>query len=662
MTNDKIDWSQYEVKDEEPSGIDWSEYEVEEEPMERTGLLGIGADLARGLGNAYKGGIKFAADTPEMLEDLGEQLLENPGTGQLRGVAQIGAEAADIGKGIINAPYNLNQYLARKHLLPQVLGKLGKFIPHIPEDTGVEKALGLEPKKGDKLIRGLTEGAAIASGGVPIAKGIKKAVTAPSKERLFKRALEDKLALAQKEQVLSESEVKALEDALKLKYSELHGERIGEVSPIGQQVNINVKKHELAQKKPLTEIPEKEIGELPEAPDIKAIMEEHKSNVEAARKSAEEKLGILENPRLKAGAKFKTAIKDLHQSASDLYKAARDTYKSKQITANNSAEIKSATKELEALKEADELAPGYGSGTAEQKALEANIEALKGEKVNASDIFDLQRTLEKMAETTRKKQYSGVTELEFKRLGGIADRLDSHADKLAKRLEEVGGKDVQKIITEANKGWRTYKDLTKKNPLGKAAMKGDVPSNAMIELAKDHPGNEFLNGLVESNPELKKHILAAYAGESNVNKLLKPASLTKKYLESLPEVDEHVNALKQAINDYRAGEVNTGKVKREYDELVQSMKRTASEQKIRQDAINESKELEKQIKFHEEAIPKLEEKIKIAKKKGAEVKRLEEQKAQHQRDLADKGTRLKKAKNTILKIAGILAIGNKLGL
>ena len=120
-------------------------------------VLSAGSDIIGGLGNALKGGAKFVANTPQMMEDLGEELLEHPGTGQLRGLGQIGAEAADIGKGIVNAPYNLNQYLAKKHLLPQILGKLGKFIPHIPEDTGVEKALGLTPRKGDKLLRGLTE-------------------------------------------------------------------------------------------------------------------------------------------------------------------------------------------------------------------------------------------------------------------------------------------------------------------------------------------------------------------------------------------------------------------------------------------------------------------------------------------------------------------------
>lgn len=633
----------------EKLGIETAQ-EPEERP-ERTGVLGVVGDVASGLGNAVKGGIKFAADSPQMLEDLGGELLEHPGTGQLRGLAEIGAEAADIGKGIVNAPYNLNQYLARKHLLPQVLGKLGKkLLPHIPEDTGLEKALGLEARKGDKLLRGLTEGASIVAGGAPLAKGIKKLATAPSKEKLFQRALETRVGEAAEKAGVSQDALKSLQDALKLDYSEIHGEKLGQATPTALQEGINVKQHKLAENKPLTEIPEQKIGELPPEPDTKAIIDQKKTALEKARTEADKALGTLDNPRLKGGAKVKKAIEEVKSSASDLYKSARTHYVDKKITADNSAEIKGVTKDLNALKDADEFVPGYGSGTAEQKALEGQLEALKEEKVNASDIFDLQRTLEKMAEDTRKKQYSGVNDLEFKRLNGIADRLESHAGTLEKRLESVGGKDVQAMIKDANKGWRTWKDLSKRNPVGKAALKGELPTRAMIEIAKDHPGNDFLHALVESDPELKKHMLAAYAGESTVNKLLKPTSLTKKYIESLPEVEEHVNSLKEALQGVKEGEVKASRVKKEYDELVKSMKDAANEQKVRRDAIDESDKLTKQIKFKQDALPKIEAKIKEVDKNSAEHKRLQKELEDHKKFIQDKGGRLKELASFILKV------------
>lgn len=621
-----------------------------EEQPERTGVLGVIGDVARGTGNAIKGGIKFAANTPQMMEDLGEELLQHPGTGQLRGVAQIGAEAADIGKGVLNAPYNLNQYLARKHLLPQVLGKLGKLIPHLPEDTGVESALGLTPRKGDKLLRGLTEGASIIAGAAPIAKGIKKLATAPSKESLFKKALEDQISVAEKEHNLSKGDLDALKDSLRLEYSRVHNERVGELSPTGQAESINVKQGKLNELKPATEIAEQQIGEIPPEPDTKAIVAEKKAAAEDARKAAEETLGVLDNPRLKGGAIVQKAIKDVKKSSSDLYDAARNHYVEKKIIADNSKEIKAVTSDLNALKEADDLAPGYGSGTAEQKALQAQLDSLKGEKVNASDIFDLQRTLEKMAQDTRKKQYSGVNEIEFKRLGSLAERLDSHADKLATRLEAVGGKDVQGMIKEANKGWKTFKDLEKNN-VGKAALsKGEIPSRAMIDIANTQSGNEFLRALTENYPELKKHMLAAHVGEGNVNKLLRPTTLTKQYLKALPEVEDKVHDLKSAIAGVKEGETKAAEVKKGYDDLVKSMKDAAKEQKVRQDAIKESDVLKKQIKDHESNIPKLQSKINAMEEKGQNVAKLKDELKQRERDLKDKGGRLKELAKLVLKV------------
>ncbi len=147
------------------------------EKLERTGLLGVGSDLAHGL----SGAAKFAFDIPRKLEKSGQYIQEHPGSSILHNIGQMAAEGADIGKGIVNAPYNLNQYLARKHLLPQVLGRLGKYIPHLPEDTGVEKALGLEanPEKGDELFRAIPDLASALTAGVGAVRLGKKLFNAP---------------------------------------------------------------------------------------------------------------------------------------------------------------------------------------------------------------------------------------------------------------------------------------------------------------------------------------------------------------------------------------------------------------------------------------------------------------------------------------------------
>ena len=616
------------TKGKEDNGADWR---------------GLAGDTVRMLGRALHGTGQFLGRVPGNVKEIGSELIHHPLIYPPHVAQQVLAGLGEGAKGLVNIIPEVSQELEKRNFT-------SRSIPSIPEDTGVEKFLGLEPtKKSDELLRVLP---ALYGGGKLAGKGlskIKQVAARPSKEKLFQRALEERVSQAAEKQGVSEAALKGLQDALKLDYSKIHGKKLGDANPVSLQEGINVAESKLAQNKPLTEIPEREVGEIPPEPDIKGMLNEHKQAIENAKTAAEKNLGIRENPRLKAGQEVKKSIEQLHKSSSDLYKAAREHYAGKDIKVDNSKEIKELGKELESLSANEGVFEGTES---ERAAIESQIKSLEGETVNATDLFDLQRTLEKTAENTRKKQYSGVTDLEFKRLGDIASKLDARANQLSNRLESVGGKDVQKIITEANKGWKTYKGLIKKNPIGKAALKGDIPSNAMIELAKEHPGNEFLTGLIESNPELKKNFLAAYAGESNVNKLLKPSTLTKKYLESLPEVDEHVNALKNALSDYKAGEAKAGKIKREYDALAQSMKDAAKEQKVRQEAIKESDELKKQIQFRKDALPKIEAKMKNVSADSAEHTKLAKELADHKKFIADKGGRLKELAKFFVKVKG----------
>ena len=633
-------------------GLD-SEVEDEAEmessqPQESTGFSGLARDAISGLGKALSSGLKFAIRAPQNIQEIGTELIKHPLSSPPHIAQQILAGLGEGAKGALNIPHDIFEELANKKITPNWL-RTGK----IPEDTGVEKFLGLEPtKKSDELLRALP---ALYGGGQLAAKGIgkvKEIAKAPSKEMLFQRALEDRLGEVAEKTDISKADLKKLQEALKLDYSTIHPEKLGEANPVSLQESINIKKQKLAEKQPLTEIPEQKIGEIPSEPDTKAIIAEKKAAAESARKAAEETLGVLDNPRLKGGAIVQKAIKDVKKSSSDLYDQARNHYVEKKIMADNSKEIKAVTDDLSALKDADELAPGYGSGTAEQKALESQIASLKGEQVNASDIFDLQRTLEKMAQDTRKKQYSGVSELDFKRLGNLAERFDSHANNLAKRLEAVGGKDVQGMIKEANKGWKTFKDLEKNN-VGKAALnKGELPSRAMIDIANTQSGNEFLRALTETYPELKKHMLAAHVGEGSVNKLLKPTTLTKEYLKALPEVEDKVQDLKNAIAGIKEGEAKASNVKKEYDALVTSMKDAAKQQKIRQDAIEESDALKKQIKFKEDALPKIQAKMQEVEKNSAEYSKLKNELEDHKKFIKDKGGRLKELATFFVKVKG----------
>jgi len=629
----------------------------EQAPQENKGWKALGEDVITSLSNALKGGSSFSWDIPNKLNKAGEYIEKNPGSSILHYAGQLAAGAASFGKAAVNMPHDIIAKMGEKDVIPEWLKKYNELpFTHIPEDTGVEKFLGLEadPEKGDDLFRALPDMAALGYGALTIGKSAYKKATAPSKERVFKRALENKINVISKQKDIKVADLEKLKNALTDEYTKLHGEKPGALTPQGQSDEINIKSYQLEKNPKKNEIPEGELPDIPEAPDTKKMLDDLKKSTDEAKDAAEKGLDILDNPSIKAGGKIKKAIEDVKGKASELYKAARNHYVDKEILADNSKEIKSVTKDLQQLKDADELAPGYGSGTAEQEALNAHLEALKTEKVKASDVFDLQKTLETMANNARDKQFAsgkGATQLDRKKYGEMAERFDNHANKLAKRLEDVGGKEVQQMMVEANKGWRTYKQLTLDNPVGKAAMKGNIPNKALIRLAEDHNGNDFLKGLVQSDPELRKNFLAAYAGEKNINNLLKPSSAVKRYIESLPEVEDKLNAFKNAVSEYKVGEQSAVKVNKAHDDLVKSMKQVA-----------EAKKLQQQIEFHKNAIPKIKEKMKKIDAKSEEHAKLSKELKEHENHLSDKNYLLKKYGKGVIGFLGLNEIRKKLGL
>ncbi len=668
-------------------------------PKEATGILGVGSDAISLAENLLSGGINFANDTPDMLQDLGKALQERPGTAALEGLGQFGAEAAELGKSILNTPHDLLKYFIKKHLaldvpVPGTNWHISDLIPHIPKDTGLEKALHLEPKKEFRAVRAVPDIALLGSALKSIGTKAIGGLTKTGKDVVETRRIEDAIADAQKlskEEIaeagrksgLSGDRLEAFKNSLSTKYSAGYDEKLGaglgEVSPKGQTVAANQKARDIQKRKPLTEIPEREVGEIPPKPDTKAMLEEHQDLIDKAKAEAEAEVGIKTNPSKQVGRKVKAEIEDLEKSTGEIYDAARDYYKDKNIKTDNTAEIKEATAELKDLSANEEL---FEEGTSQRADLLDKIKALESEEVKASDIYSVMRTSQQLANRARMRR-KGTTEAEWNRLTKIADRLDRRANKLATKLEEVGGQDVRSMIKQANKGYRTFKELTvgkfekgvfKTNPVSKEAFKtGNVSSQALLKLADELPGNQFLNKLVESDPELRKNLLAAYSGESNINKLTNPSSLTKKYIESLPEVEDKLNAFQNALKEYKGKEKEATKIDKAHSELVKSMKEAAKEQKIRKDAIKESDELTRQVKFHKDAIPKLEKRIQIAEQRkqnvqnlkethGENIDKLKEELKQHKRSIEDKNHRLKALAKLLVHAKGIQGWADKLGL
>lgn len=181
-----------------PESADTSLAQPEPKP-EQTGFKGIASDTIGMLQNALKTGRGFLKDLPQMTEDLGQELLDHPATGQIRGIAEIGASTAELGKSAVNSPHDLFKYLLKKNLaidipIPGTKLHTSDLLPHIPEDTGLEKFLGLKPRKGDRLLRAILDIATTATGGAGLIKSGKKLFKGPD----LKQALRDTQAKVNK--------------------------------------------------------------------------------------------------------------------------------------------------------------------------------------------------------------------------------------------------------------------------------------------------------------------------------------------------------------------------------------------------------------------------------------------------------------------------------
>lgn len=78
--------------------------------------------------------------------------------------------------------------------------------------------------------------------------------------------------------------------------------------------------------------------------------------------------------------------------------------------------------------------------------------------------------------------------------------------------------------------------------------------------------------------------------------------------------------------------------------------------------VAEAKHLQQQIKFHEEALPKIKAKMAKVDAKSAEHAKLAKELKDHEQKLADKNHLLKKYGKTALGLLGVNELRKKLGL
>lgn len=156
----------------------YSEEDTEQKPMELeltkgaedkgADWRGLAGDTIHMLGRALKGGVGFLGRAPGNLKEIGSELIEHPLSYPPHVAQQVLAGLGEGAKGLANIPHEIFDELADRKITPNWL-RTGS----IPEDTGVEKFLGLEPtKKSDELLRALP---ALYGGGKLIGAGINKA-------------------------------------------------------------------------------------------------------------------------------------------------------------------------------------------------------------------------------------------------------------------------------------------------------------------------------------------------------------------------------------------------------------------------------------------------------------------------------------------------------
>src|SRR6185436_1228516 len=171
-----------------PAVPDVSDQE-ELEPPEETGVFGAYHDLQDMLGTALDKGADFFDRAPENYDLIKQDISKNGLSGVAHQYGQGIAEIAELQKAAANSPHDFAKYLIKKHLtsgakpldiysmvrdkigdkvkLPEAPKDYADLIPSIPEDTGIEKKLGLEanPARGDELTRGLIDLGGIVEGG-----------------------------------------------------------------------------------------------------------------------------------------------------------------------------------------------------------------------------------------------------------------------------------------------------------------------------------------------------------------------------------------------------------------------------------------------------------------------------------------------------------------
>ncbi len=624
--------------EDEPTGTykpSASDFENEETDVERRdrkiremgGFKGLAAEALLNLSDTMKSGASFLHDIPKMIPEAIKAEEERP----LRPYLVTGGHLAELGKGAFNFTHDLAKKLAQKGItkdftIPGTETKVSDLIPHIPEDTGVASIFGLDKEKPeDRLYKGLTNALSVIVPELRETKGIEGGKPPPKV-----RPKQLKAEIEKQQSILDQSHKRLNEFKESLKSHPDYRS--------ATPSTLNLKAADLERKKeslePIANIPERKVPEAPAPRDTAKMKRLAAAEKTKAQELLSQRLGEGKEHHIEAGKIMIDETKAVKKAASQKFNDTREYLKDKDIAIDKSEDIKQVSDEISKLQAEDEWLPGYAHDTPEIKALQSQLDKLKEpESVKATDVLDVYQTLHKIAKRTFDEIYergSKLTEIERTAKQKQAHEYVRLADQLGDKLETIGDKNAIKMLKDARKDWSEYASLYSNPVFNYIEKHKAIPVNTMSKLSLGTKGNELLNKIVAKRPDLREKIFAhQYASPSAHNKLLRPSDLNEKYLKSLSEsgidVNDFVEALKQANETEKEVKATAADMKAEDKELADSIMVIAKEQEDRMAAKDELKKNEHQMKMNRKAADLVKRKIKEAKARGENITKLEEQ-------------------------------------
>jgi hypothetical protein len=597
-------------------------FEEEQDPMqvrdekirEMGGFKGLAAETLLNLSNAMKSSVLFAKDLPKMVKTATKAEEERP----LRPYAATGSGLLEAGKAAINAPADLNKFLSRKlDFIPDISG----IIPHIPEDTGVASIFGLdEEKPEDRLYKGL--GAALSLG-LPGAAGKLKGIEGGTKAaKVLPKHLEAQIS---KERNLLDITGKRL-DKFKEALDSSPQYRSAKPSTLRRTAgDLEAKIDEL---KPLTKIAEQTVPELPVAPDTARMKRHAKADVTQASELLSRGLREGKPVHTEGGKIALDEVETVRKAASQKFTDLRKYAAENKIQVDKSAEIDAMQGKLKDLESHYKDIPGYETDTPDVKLLQTQLKSLeKPEFIKGTDVLDTYQTLHKLAKDAYDKIYergSSLSQTEKTALQSIAKKYEGLADDVGGVLENLGDNNALEMLGEAKGAWKEYASLYGNPTFQYLEKHKALHPSTMANLELGTRGNEFLNKIVASNPELRQAIFGQrFASRASHQKLLRPSDVHDKYLSQLPEVNDLVNAFRNAAEVENEVKATAADLKSEHKELADSITQIANEQKLRQDAIANVKKYQDLSNKRTKAADIVKRKIDKAKSRGESIKSLE---------------------------------------